>query len=212
MADGSALRLTVARYHTPSGRSIQRPYQQGEEQYYLDLMQRMMGDAENPAETQDQNDTIQFRTSAGRIVFGGGGITPDIVVPMQIGEQFVFFNQAANKGLINRFAFNYSDRNRAALMRFANADAFVANFAISQGILNDFLGFARAEGLSIPSQVHPESLALIRQNLKALIGRNIFGAKAFFPVLLQRDQTFTKAVDVLRQGTYRELTAGVARP
>jgi len=212
LADGSALRLTVARYHTPSGRSIQRPYQQGEEQYYFDLMQRMMGDAENPPQPEELGDTIQFRTSAGRIVFGGGGITPDIVVPMQLGEQFVFFNQAANKGLINRFAFNYSDRNRAALMRFANADAFVTNFTISQGILNDFLGFARAEGLSIPSQVHPESLALIRQNLKALIGRNIFGAEAFFPVLLQRDQTFTKAVDVLRQGTYRELTAGVARP
>ncbi|HAJ99458.1 MAG TPA: peptidase S41 [Bacteroidales bacterium] len=212
LADGSALRLTVARYHTPSGRSIQRPYQQGEEQYYFDLMQRMMGDAENPPQPEELGDTIQFRTSAGRIVFGGGGITPDIVVPMQSGEQFVFFNQAANKGLINRFAFNYSDRNRAALMRFANADAFVTNFTISQGILNDFLGFARAEGLSIPSQVHPESLALIRQNLKALIGRNIFGAEAFFPVLLQRDQTFTKAVDVLRQGTYRELTAGVARP
>jgi len=212
LADGSALRLTVARYHTPTGRSIQRPYQNGEEQYYLDLMERMLGEGDASEIAPDQADTARYLTAGGRVVFGGGGITPDIVIPLRSGEQFVFFNQAANKGLITRFAFNYSDQNRAALLQFGNATNFINNFSINQAIFNSFLQFARTEGLTVPGRVHPESESQIRQNLKALIGRNIFGVDAFFPVLHRDDETFRRAVEILRRGEHTEiLAAGTQR-
>jgi len=212
LADGSALRLTVARYYTPTGRSIQRPYQNGEEQYFLDLMERMRGEGDASETAPNQADTTRFLTAGGRVVFGGGGIAPDIVIPLRSGEQFVFFNQTANKGLINRFAFNYSDQNRAALLQFGNATNFINNFSITQAIFNSFLQFARAEGLSIPGRVHPESESQIRQNLKALIGRNIFGVDAFFPVLHRDDDSFRRAVEILRRGEHAQiLREGVQR-
>ncbi|MEE4177427.1 MAG: S41 family peptidase [Bacteroides sp.] len=212
LGDGSALRLTVARYYTPTGRSIQKPYEDGEEEYFNEFMNRLMeGELENP-DSIKFNDSLKFETPAGRVVYGGGGIMPDLFIPIESGEEFVFYNQVANRGLVYRFAFNYADRNREALHAYENEAAFVRDFSISQAIYRDFMDFAREEGVSIPAQISAESQDLIRRNLKAYIGRNIFGAEAFFPVLHEDDQAFLKAVEVLKSNTYESMLQPPALP
>jgi carboxyl-terminal processing protease len=205
LGDGSAMRLTVARYYTPSGRSIQKSYENGEEEYYNEFMNRYLdGELENP-DSIKFDDSLRFETPSGRVVYGGGGIMPDIFIPIESGEQFVFYNQVANRGLVYRFAFNYADRNRSTLQQYPNAAAFVRDFSISQTIYRDFLSFVAAEGVSIPARISAESESLILRNLKAYIGRNIHGMEAFFPVLHQDDKAFQKALEVLKTNAYSSM-------
>ena len=205
LGDGSALRLTVARYYTPTGRSIQKPYTDGEEEYYNEFMNRLLeGELENP-DSIKFNDSLKYETPAGRVVYGGGGIMPDIFIPIESGEEFVFYNQVANRGLVYRFAFNYADRNRNALHEHESPAAFVRDFSITPSIYREFLDFVRSEGVSIPGQISTESQDLIRRNLKSYIGRNILGAEAFFPVLHEDDKAFQKAVEVLNSQEYQSM-------
>jgi carboxyl-terminal processing protease len=205
LGDGSAMRLTVARYYTPSGRSIQKPYDNGEEEYYNEFLNRLLeGELQNP-DSIKFDDSLRFETPSGRVVYGGGGIMPDIFIPIESGEQFVFYNQVANRGLIYRFAFNYADKNRNLLQKHQNVEGFVKSFTINKAIYDDFLGFVLSEGLNIPARISPESETLIRKNLKAYIGRNIFGMEAFFPVIHQDDRAFSKAVEVLKSSTYNQM-------
>ena len=202
LGDGSAMRLTVARYYTPTGRSIQKPYENGEEEYFQEFYQRFLdGELEHPDSIRF-DDTLKFETPAGRIVYGGGGIMPDIFIPIETGENISFFNQVANRGLIYRFAFDYADRNRDRLMTYDTAREFVQGFSISQRIYNEFLDFVREQGLNPAAQ--PESEQIIRNQLKAYIGRNLYGSEAFFPVLHQRDNAFARAMQVLREETIEQ--------
>jgi len=212
LPDGSALRLTVARYYTPTGRSIQRPYHHGEEEYMQDFLARMLETDPAGSDTLRPNDSLRFETTGGRVVFGGGGITPDILIPVESGEQYRFFNQAVNQGLIHRFAFQYADRNRSTLQQFENPSGFVRRFHLTRAMYQDFLRFARTEGLEAPRRVSPVSEELIRLNLKALIGRNIFGMEAFFPVIHQQDKVFQKAVEVVNSERYNALLLPAQNP
>lgn len=212
LADGSALRLTVARYYTPTGRSIQRPYDEGDEAYFSEFVERMLsGELENP-DSIELVDSLRFETPAGRAVFGGGGITPDIFIPIESGEQFVFYNQVANRGLIFRFAFNYADRNRNAILQYGNAAGFVNNFRVTPSMFNDFIAFANAEGVRSPAQISTESANLIRQNIKATVGRNIFGMEAFFPVIHQNDNALLKAIEVFKNNSFQQLLQPKVQP
>ena len=205
LGDGSALRLTVARYYTPTGRSIQKPYTDGEEEYYNEFMNRLLeGELENP-DSIKFNDSLKYETPAGRVVYGGGGIMPDIFIPIESGEEFVFYNQVANRGLGYRFAFNYADRNRNARHEHESPAAFVRDFSITPSIYREFLDFVRSEGVSSPGQISTESQDLIRRNLKSYIGRNILGAEAFFPVLHEDDKAFQQAVEVLNSQEYQSM-------
>ncbi len=200
LGDGSALRLTVARYYTPSGRSIQKPYDNGSDEYYADLMHRMMDGELEHQDSIRQVDTLQYKTTAGRIVFGGGGITPDIFVPLQTDERSPYFVNVANRGLIYRFAFDYADNNRDAIRRHKDAGDFVKNFRVGDNILNLFTSFAASEGVPFNQQEYRQSKHIIQTQIKAYIGRNIFGNEAFFPVINQDDRTVQRALEVLNSG------------
>ena len=198
LGDGSALRLTVARYYTPSGRSIQKPYDNGSDEYYADFMQRMLdGELEHPDSIRN-NDTLRFKTSAGRTVFGGGGITPDIFIPLVTDERTPYFIQAANRGLIYRFAFDYADNNRDILTRFDDAAEYRQNFAVPDQLLREFIDFAAENGVRYNETEFQSARNLISMQIKAYIGRNIFGNDGFFPVLNQHDNAIAKALEVLQ--------------
>jgi carboxyl-terminal processing protease len=200
LGDGSALRLTVARYYTPSGRSIQKPYDNGSEEYYSDLMERMLhGELENQ-DSIKYNDSLRYETTNGRIVYGGGGITPDIFVPIQTDERSSYFMKVANRGLIYRFAFDYADENRDRLKNYEEADVFVRDFTISGKMMNDFAVFAQKEGVELVQQEFNTSNNLIKTQIKAYIGRNLFGNEAFYPVINQDDETIRRALEVLNNG------------
>lgn len=201
LGDGSALRLTVARYYTPAGRSIQKPYDNGSEEYFADFMQRYMdGELENP-DSIKYDDSLKFETAGGRIVYGGGGISPDIFIPLNTDERSPYFVRVANRGLIYRFAFDYADNHREMLKRYETADSFVREFNVEQSVVNAFIEFATREGIEYKADEFNQSSGLIRSQIKAYIGRNIYGNDAFYPVINQRDAAVEKALEVLKNKT-----------
>ncbi|MFW5663632.1 MAG: S41 family peptidase [bacterium] len=200
LGDGSALRLTVARYYTPSGRSIQKPYDNGSEEYYADFMQRIMeGELENQDSIKN-NDSLRFETSSGRTVYGGGGITPDIFIPMQTDERTPYFIKMANRGLIYRYAFDYADNHRENLEKYADAPDFVRNFNVSNDMINEFIAFGKENDVEYIQSEFAPARNLIAAQIKAYIGRNIFGNEGFYPVINQNDPAVDKAMEVFQTG------------
>ncbi len=198
LSDGSALRLTIARYYTPTGRSIQKPYEEGEEAYFNEFIQRYHNGEMVSPDSIRFDESLRFETPGGRTVYGGGGIMPDIFVPLESDNDITFFNQVFNRGHIYTFAFDYADRHRASLEQYSDARDFIEGFVLTNTIYNTFLNYAREHGMRIPDHINRETETLIRSNLKAYIGRNIIGAEAFFPVLHTTDRTFLEALEILR--------------
>jgi len=199
LSDGSALRLTVARYYTPSGRSIQRSYKNGREDYYNDFHQRIMKGEMQSEDSIHFPDSLKYTTKKGRTVYGGGGIMPDQFVPLESGEKYVYYNQLLNKGVMNDFAFDYTDTHRNELSRYRDFKQFNQQFRISDKMFEDLLGYADKAGITRDQKSILSGKEVITELIKALIGRNIFDNEGFYPVLNQSDATVQKAIGVLNQ-------------
>lgn len=196
MRDGSAVRLTVSRYFTPSGRSIQKPYESGKSSD--DFLERLERGELFSADSIHQNDSLQFRTASGRLVFGGGGIMPDVFVPADSNKFSDFFNAINNTGTLIQFSYVYADQQRAQLERFKTAEAYVKGFQVDAALVQALMAYAKSEGIENKGEAYKKDLDTIRLYLKANIGRQLFSNEAFFPVIQQRDKTLQKALEVLR--------------
>lgn len=195
--DGSAIRVTVARYYTPTGRCIQKSYKNGSEDYYNDYYHRILsGEMENP-DSIHFADSLKFRTPKGKIVYGGGGIMPDIYVPIGKDTTYKYFNLLANKGLIYQFAFDYTDKNRLTLKYHSFSD-FNRNFVITNPMYSDFITYTSKSGIKREGKDLSASDARVKVLLKAYIGRNILDNPGFYPLLNSIDETVLKAVSVLQ--------------
>jgi carboxyl-terminal processing protease len=195
--DGSAIRVTVARYYTPTGRCIQKSYKNGSEDYYNDYYHRILsGEMENP-DSIHFADSLKFRTPKGKIVYGGGGIMPDIYVPIGKDTTYKYFNLLANKGLIYQFAFDYTDKNRLTLKYHSFSD-FDRNFVITNPMYSDFITYTSKSGIKREGKDLSASDARVKVLLKAYIGRNILDNPGFYPLLNSIDETVLKAVSVLQ--------------
>ncbi len=192
--DGSALRLTVARYYTPTGRSIQKPYENGTKDYYKEYHNRFMNGEVLHADSIHFDDSLKFVTPAGKIVYGGGGIMPDIFVPIESGENLAYYNSLINRGIVYDFAFEYTDTHRDYLKKFENVNEFDVGFEIDDKLFDEFIDFAEANDVMRDN----ESIAVIKGDikilLKALIGRNILDNEGFYPIYHNIDKTFQQAV------------------
>lgn len=202
MPDGAALRLTVARYYTPTGRSIQKPYEKGHaDEYNGELYERMVHGELNEADSIKFADSLKFITPAGRVVYGGGGIMPDIFIPVDRNPNYRYYNEILSRGLIHQFAFQYTDKNRNDLRKFKGVDDFDRNFKITSGILSEFVSFAESRDVARDKSglefVKPE----LENLLKALIARNIYDEKGFYPIFLRTDQAYLKAIEELTNPT-----------
>lgn len=197
LSDGSAVRLTVARYYTPSGRSIQKPYSNGADDYFHDFHQRIANGELDDPEKIKFDDSLKFITPGGRVVYGGGGIMPDIYVTVERDENLRYFNAVANQGLIYQFAFDYTDTQREWLRRFADVNEFITGFRISEPIYNDFTEFASSQGIKADQGSIQKSRQRISHLLKAFIARNIFDDEGFYPIYLKTDRAFNKSLEVL---------------
>src|SRR5690554_1746985 len=198
LVDGSALRLTVARFYTPSGRSIQKPYDNGKDDYYLDLYNRFNHAEQLVADSIQFNDSLKYQTRAGRTVYGGGGIMPDIFVPMDTTGNSEYFDQIFRKGLIYTFAYSYADAHRNKLSGFETAHE-VENYLNSQNVMNEFVAYAQDKGVKRDPQGLRDSGNLIKTQLQAYIARNILGEEGYFPIISQIDITLQKAVEISKQ-------------
>lgn len=197
--DGSAIRLTVARYHTPTGRNIQRPYGNGNKEYYEELYHRYAtGEMENP-DSIAFSDTIKYYTPAGKIVHGGGGIMPDVYVALMADEKDNLYNRMIHQNLIFQYAFDYTDRERATLQYFKTVEDFRENFQIDDQLFNGLIDNARNQGLTFTEKEVRGSEKKIKTLLKAYIGRNLLDDQAFYPIYHEVDKIFQVALDKIRK-------------
>ena len=197
--DGSAIRLTIARYYTPSGRSIQKEYQMGDaENYEKDLLNRFEHGEFDSKDSIHVNDSIKYKTLYGRTVYGGGGIMPDIFVPRDTSAYSPYLTQVVNNGIIYQFAFKYSDEHRELLSKFKSAKSLVV-YLKKENILDEFIQFATSKGIKARPVYINVSRKEILNSLYANITRNILGDKAFYPIALMNDETFLKAVEILNE-------------
>ena len=194
LADGSALRLTIARYYTPTGRSIQKPYKKDLKDYYLDLNTRFIhGELEN-ADSNKFADSLKFVTPGGKTVYGGGGIMPDVFVPMDTLGISPYYMDIRNQGLVYRFSLNYSDENRKALDGLKTSEDFV-KYLNSQNVLRKFVAFAVKEGVKEKPKDIRISEKILRVQLNAYIARNFLDNDGFFPIIQELDNTLARAVE-----------------
>lgn len=191
--DNSGFRLTIARYYTPSGRCIQKPYENGKDDYYKDLMNRAVhGEMVNKDSAQIK-ESEKYYTTEGRIVYGGGGIMPDIYVPNDTSDYTEFLGNATNKGYIYQFAVEYSDKNRKKLTQFDDAKK-LNEFLKSSNILSQFKTFAETKKLYASPQEIKISGKFIENRLIAYIARNIMGENAFYYIAKDTDNTILEAI------------------
>lgn len=195
--DGSGLRLTIARYYTPTGRSIQKPYSAGYDEYYDDLNKRFERGEFQVADSIHLPDSLKFTTPGGRIVYGGGGIMPDIFIPIDTGGVTPYFIRVRNNGLIVRYALRYTEDNREKLNTFTNVTDLEA-FLDRQGLLEKFASFAEANGVRKNKNELDISSEILLIQIKAYIARNILDNKGFYPIWQNLDLTLQTAIDFLK--------------
>jgi len=194
--DGSALRLTVARYYTPTGRSIQKPYDNGRDDYYHDLSARMIHGEMEYKDSIKFSDSLRYVTPGGKIVYGGGGIMPDIFVPVDTSGLTDYYARIRSLGLMYRFAFHYTDDHRSKLQQFTSAED-INNYLLDQDILSEFVSYAREKGVKPDYPQIKESEELIGTMVRAYIARNIIDNEGFYPIIKDLDKTLEVAIDTL---------------
>lgn len=198
--DGSEIRLTIARYYTPSGRSIQKSYELGKtEEYDQDIYNRYMHGEFDSADSIKMDDSLKFQTINGRPVYGGGGIMPDIFIPRDTSGITSYFSNIINSGVLYLYALEYSDRNR---QKFASYKTWqdLHKYLQSQPLLSDFTNFAAEKGIKKRPTLINISGKLIENQLEAYIIRNFFDEAGFYPVFMKDDTTLLRAIKVLNDG------------
>ena len=203
LPDSSVIRLTVARYYTPTGRCIQKPYNQGYEQYYKDLLGRLENGELTSAENINFPDSLKFYTPKNRVVYGGGGIMPDVFVAWDSTKYTDFYVDLLSKNVFRDFVLEYIDQDRKNLSRlYPDFDVFNSSYKVDNSFMQDFLQFSYNKGIEPAGEDLANSENLIRHQLKALLARNLFEFKSYFQVMTQMDEGFLKAIEVLENESY----------
>ena len=198
--DGSAIRLTIARYYTPSGRCIQKPYNKGNDaQYNMDLLTRYEHGEFFSKDSIKQDESQIYYTSIGRPVYGGGGIMPDIFVPQDTTGITSYFTMAVNRGLTIQFSFQYTDKNRQKLAKYKTGEELL-KYLKTQNILEKFAQFAESKGLKRRNILMYKSKELFNRNLYGNIIYNMLNMEEYLKFLNQSDATVLKALEVLKAG------------
>ena len=200
--DGSAIRLTIARYYTPTGRCIQKPYENGKtEDYYEDELLRYKHGEFSNADSIKLDKSQRFQTPKGKIVYGGGGIMPDVFIPLDTTGQSLLYTEFIYKGVINQFAIQYADKNRNILKAYGSFVIFKEQFSISKQLLQDLFSFAQKEaGIKITGRDKEKILSeiLISNQLKASIARMVWNNEGYYPIAFEKDKMIKKALETIR--------------
>jgi carboxyl-terminal processing protease len=195
LSDGSALRLTVARYYTPLGRSIQKSYADGQEKYHDEIFERFQQGQLQTADTAVPAGSKVFRSPMGKKLYGGVGIQPDLFVPFDTTEASGLLAAVFTKNTLDRFAYRYFLTNRAALAAFKSPEEFVHGFEVSDSIYDGFVSFAAGDSLSLGKLSNVQQ-TILRNRIKSRIARQLWRSEGLFPVLNERDPMIRMAIGV----------------
>ena len=200
LPDSSAIRLTIARYYTPSGRCIQKDFKRGDEnQYSLEVYDRYNHGEIFSKDSIKVNEDNEYYTVSGRKVYGGGGIIPDIFVPSDTAGISQYYINVANAGLLQKFAYQYTDINREALSKMSDYTELLRRLPSNDALLWDFVSFAVDNGVAARWYYINQSRDLILTRLKALIARDVFGNEAFYPIYNSKDNNIDAAMKAFKK-------------
>ncbi|MFM7216650.1 MAG: S41 family peptidase, partial [Bacteroidota bacterium] len=196
LADGSAIRLTVARYYTPTGRSIQKPYGEDYASYENELFERLHRGELISADSIRFADSLKYTTPGGKVVYGGGGIMPDVFVPIDTDGTAGFYAEVSRSGLITQYAYDYLDKHRSTFEDFGSFDSFNTGFTFDEPAFSEFVDYARAQGVTTDEGL-VSARSIIANQIKALIARQLWNNAGFYPVIHTDDKAFHAALDLL---------------
>lgn len=198
LSDSSEIRITVARYYTPSGRFIQKPYQNGSRDYYMEMYHRFSNGQAFSKDSIAFPDSIKYKTAKGRIVFGGGGIMPDIFVPLDTSGNTAYLSQLNRNGIFSMFSLSYLDRNRKNLLaRYPDFESFNNNFKV-ESLKEDFIKFSESQGIDYDQNSFNRSKKIIFTQIKAFIARNLYDMNTFYRVINEINPEYLQAVKAIK--------------
>lgn len=200
LPDGSMIRLTVARYYTPTGRCIQKPYEKGKgDEYAHDLISRYNRGELMSADSIHFPDSLKAQTLAkGRTVYGGGGIMPDVFVPIDTTFYSDYHRTLVSKGLVNRVAMNYLDKHREELnKKYKKILTYKEKFIVPESLMDELLAMAEEKKISFKEEEYNRSLPLIQLQIKALIARDLFDMTEYFYIINDANRTYQEALKLI---------------
>jgi len=204
--DGSAMRLTTARYYTPAGRCIQKPYENGVDDYYDDLNKRFKHGEFTNRDSIHFADSVKFYTTGKRLVYGAGGIMPDIFIPLDTTENSKYLTDVYRKGIFNKFILKYVDRNRAELKaKYPDFKTFKANYKTTDELMNEFFAAAEADEIKKDDEGIAKSGVFIRRQLRALIANNLWGTDEYYELINESNSIVKEALGQMNSDTFKKL-------
>ena len=210
--DGSMIRLTIARYYTPSGRCIQKHYEKGHgEEYQLEMLNRYKAGELWSADSIARPDSLKYYTlKSHRPVYGGGGIIPDVFVPVDTTHYSAYYRDLIAKALVNRAAVNYVEKNRASLLKqYPDDAAFEAKFTVPQSLLDDLIERGDKAGIKFNQEQWERSLPYIKGILSGLIARDLYEKASYFKHLAPLNKEYIRALEVINdENLYRKTLSG----
>lgn len=206
LTDGSAIRLTVARYFTPSGRCIQRPYDEGKEEYYNELARRYEHGELMSEDSISFPDSLKYQTiNSKRTVYGGGGIMPDIFIPIDTSMYSEYFGLVNRKGFFNEFALLFMDEHREEIEKnYKSVKDFDDKFDAESSMFNDFISYAEKNDVEKNEEQINTSKELILTRLKALVARNVWGTSAYYQIANKLNNSYLKAIEEINSDSFKK--------
>ena len=196
LSDGAELRLTIARYYTPSGRSIQKPYGENDEDYAMDYFNRLEHGEFYSADSINFNDSLKYETLKGRTVYGGGGIMPDYFVPMDTSMSSSYVNRLFRSESWREYILDYLDTNKKKFDKMP-FDEYNKNFEISDAMLNDLVKMGEKYKVEFNEKDFKKSKHYLQVLLKAHMARNIYDDDAFYKVINEVNEIYQQAIKLL---------------
>lgn len=209
LPDSSSFRLTIARYYTPSGRNIQKPYVKGDrEDYDKDIIDRYNHGELQSADSIHFADSLKHTTlRLHRTVYGGGGIMPDVFVPLDTTQYTDYHRRLVAKGIIPQFALRYVDKNRADLKaQYPDAQKFIKEFMVTDEMLNNLVDAGKAEKVDFDKSQFAKSKEMLRTFVKAAIANDLFSTGAYFQIVNEQNDIYKEALSIINDDArYRKI-------